>query len=172
MLPPELGRVTVVVALIHDGVERRVELTVQKLIGEVVFLNKALNALEFNDVFVRRHADDKPAGECGLDQNADLVDVAHEILIDGPDARTPVGGEDDEALAPEQLQRLADRICGRAMPLGEFGYDQTFVGLEAAFDDVVADGFIDGRPLRRGASRVDAHGRLGLKIRHRPLTLR
>ncbi len=29
MLPPELGRVTVVVALVHDGVERRVEFTMR-----------------------------------------------------------------------------------------------------------------------------------------------
>ena len=120
MLPPELGRVTVVVALVHDGVERRVELTMPKLIGEVVFLDEALNALEFEDVLVRRHADE-PAGKRGLDQNADLVDVADEILVDRPDARPAVGGEDDEALAPEQLQRLADRIGGRAMALREFG---------------------------------------------------
>ena len=167
MLPPEFGRVTVIVALIHHGVECRVELTVPKLISEVIFLNKALNALEFNDVFVRRHAD-KPAGKRGLDQNADLVDIAHEILIDRPHTPPTVGGEDDEALSPEQLQRLADWICGRPMPLGEVGDDQTFVGLEAAFDDVVPDELINGRPLRRGASRIDAHGRLGFEIRHRP----
>ena len=115
---------------------------------------------------------DEPAGQRGLDQNADLVDVAHEILVDRPHARTAVGGEDDEALAPEQLQRLADRICGRAMPLGEVGDDQTFVRLKAAFDDVVADELVDGRPSVEAPVASMPDGRLGLEIRHRPLPLR
>ena len=132
-------------------------------IGEVVLLDQALNALEFGDVLVRRHADE-PAGQRGLDQHADLVDVAHEILVDRPDARAAVGREDDEALAAEQLQRLADRIGGGAMPLGEVGDDQTFVGPEAALDDVVADELIDGRALRsRRQSASIPIGGLALK---------
>ena len=48
--------------------------------------------LELGDVLVRRHADE-PAGQGGLDQHADLVDVAHEILVDRPDARAAIGRE-------------------------------------------------------------------------------
>ena len=68
-------------------------------IGEVVFLDEALEALEFGDVFFRRHADE-PARQSRLDQDADLVDVADEILVDRPDARAAVEREDDEAFAP------------------------------------------------------------------------
>ena len=70
--------------------------------------------LEFGDVLVGRHADE-PAGQGRLDQNADLVDVADEILVDRPHARAAVRGEDDEAFAAEELQRLANGVRGGAV---------------------------------------------------------
>ena len=120
MLPPEHGRVPVVVTAVHDRVKRRVQLAVPQRIGEVVFLDQALEALELGDVLFGRHADE-PAGQGRLDQNADLVDVADEVLVDRPHPRAAVQGEGDEAFPPEELERLANRVRGGAVTAREVG---------------------------------------------------
>ena len=95
--------------LIHDGVEGGVELAVLELIGEIVLLDQPLDAFQLGDVLGGRHGHE-PARQGRLDQHTDLVDIADKILIDRPDARAAVGSEDDEPLAPQQLQRLAHRV--------------------------------------------------------------
>ena len=84
---------------------------------------------ELGNVLVGRHADE-PARQGRLDQNADLVDVADEILVDRPDARAAIAVKDDEAFAAQQLQRLANRVGRGAVALGEIGDDQPLIGLE------------------------------------------
>ena len=92
VLPPQLGGVSIVVALVHDGVERRIELAVQQRIGEIVLLDQTLEALQFRDVLAGRHADE-PARQRRLDEHADLGNVADEVLVDGPHARAAVRRE-------------------------------------------------------------------------------
>src|SRR4051794_8767599 len=99
---------------IHDGVERRVELAVLQRGGEVILLDEALETLELNDVLGRGHID-KPTRECRLDQDADFIDVAHEVFVDGAYSRPTVRNEDNEALPSQELQSLADRIGGGAV---------------------------------------------------------
>src|SRR5690606_29238437 len=135
-------------------------------VGEVVFLDETLDALELLDLLERRHADE-PARHSGFDENADLVYVTDEILVDGPHPRAPIGGDDDEALPPQELQRLAYRIGRGAVAAREIGDDQPLVGLEAALDDVLADQLVNGRPGPRGARRIDADRRLCLELVHR-----
>src|SRR6186713_2661936 len=47
MLPPEFGRMAIVVPLVHHGVEGGVELAVPERVGEIVLLDQALDAFEF-----------------------------------------------------------------------------------------------------------------------------
>ena len=50
---------------------------------------------------------DEPARQEGLDHAPDLVDIAHEIGIDGADAGAPVGDELDDPFALQLLKGLA-----------------------------------------------------------------
>ena len=133
------------------------------VIGEVVLLDQALDAFEFGDVLVGRHVDE-PAGQRRLDQDADLVDIADEILVDRPDARAAVGREDDEALAAQQLQRLAHRVGRGAVTLGEVGDHEPLVGCEPPRDDVFADQFIERGALAGGPDGVNPRGWLCFEI--------
>src|SRR5690606_26683486 len=102
------------------------------------------------------------------DQDADLVDVANEILVDGADAGPTIGGDDDEAFAAQELQRFAHRVGGRAVALRELGGDKALVGLEAAADDLVADQLVDRRPLSGRPEMVDSGRRFGPEGAHLP----
>ena len=68
----------------------------------------------------------------GSISDADLVDVADEIVVDRADARAAVRREDHEAFAAQQLQRFAHRIGGGAESLGEIGDHEAFIGLQPA----------------------------------------
>ena len=127
---------------------------------------RRLEALQFRDVVVRRHADE-PARQRRLDEHADLGDVADEVLVDGPHARAAVRRDDDEAFAAQNLQRLAHRVGGGAVAAREVGDDQPLVGLEPALDDVLADEFVNGRAGARSADGIDPGRRLGFEIAHR-----
>ena len=109
-------------------------------IGEVVLFDQALDTLEFGDVLVGRHADE-PSRQGRLDQDADLVDVADEVLVDRPHARAAVGTKMTKPSPRKQLQGLAHGVGRGAVTPGEVGDDQPFVGCEPALDDVVADEF-------------------------------
>jgi hypothetical protein len=104
------------------------------LIDEIIFLDEALEALQFSDVFFGRHAD-KPAGQSRLDQDADLGNVADEILVDRPDPRSAIESEDDEAFTPEELKRLANGVRRGAVTAGKFSCDEALIGLQPALDD-------------------------------------
>ena len=132
-------------------------------IGEIVFLDEALEALEFGDVLFGRHAD-KPAGQSRLDQDADLGNVADEILVDRPDPRSAIEGEDDEAFTPQKLKRLANGVRRGAVTPGKVGCDEALIGLQPALDDGVANEMVDGGAFAGGADGIDPSGRPCLEI--------
>ena len=152
MLPPELGGVAVVVAVVDDLVEAGVELPVQGEVGEVERLDLGLDRLQPLDVGVVDDRDE-PAGQRRLDQHLDLDDVAHEALVDRPDPGAAVGLDHHEALAAQELQRLADRVGRGAVAGGELGDLQPLVRPEAAGDDLVAEPLVDPAGLLEGLRR-------------------
>jgi len=153
----------VVVAPVHDGMKRRIQFAVPQRIGEIVFLDEFLEALELGDVLLGRHAD-KPAGQGRFDQHADLIDVADEILVDRPDPRTAVLRKSDEALAPEKLERLANRVCRGAVTSCKICSDQSLARLQPSLDDVFANELINRGALARGSDGIDPRRRSDLEI--------
>src|SRR3712207_6755696 len=120
---------SIVVSLVDQGMEFRVEITVQNLVSEIVGLYLALDSFEFRDVGLRGHPDE-PTRQGRLDQNADLVDVANKIPIDRPDARAAISSEDDEAFTAQELQHLPNWRRRTTVALGEIGNDEALIGLK------------------------------------------
>ena len=61
-VPPQIGGVTIVVALVHDDVERRSELAVLHRIGEIALLDQTLEAPQFCNILLTRRATAVRAG--------------------------------------------------------------------------------------------------------------
>src|SRR6185295_2064229 len=163
MLPPQRGSVPVVVALVHHRMECRVQFTVPLRIGKIIFLDEVLEAFQFSNVLFGRHAD-KPARQSRLDQDSDLGNVTDEIMINWPDPRSAIEGEDDEAFTPEDLKRLANWVRRGAVTAGKIGCNEALVGLQTAVDNSVTNELVDGGTFAGGADRIDRHGRSRLEI--------
>jgi hypothetical protein len=95
-----------------------------------------------------------------LEEQARLEPLEHALEPDVRDEEPAVDLEDDEPVAREATQRLADRPPGDAEPVGELGLADPGPGLQASVDDPRAQ-LVVGE-LHDGADaegRRLAHGR-------------
>ena len=160
MLPPQLRREVVVVPLVHERVELRIELAVEDRIAEVVGFDIVLDALELGDVRRGRHAD-KPAHHGGLDEHADLVDVANEFLVD------PALGAANEWVLTLPTRRFYSDVANDSLvqaPINDAFFDDGSAGEEitvAAAKEIVAQAKKKRRPRRQKAVPAD---KLGVRL--------
>ena len=81
-LPPQVHGVAVVVPVVHDAVKLLVQIGMpQRCRQSSAASISAWIAFQPRDVVIGADADE-PAGQIGLDQRLDLIDVAHESLVD------------------------------------------------------------------------------------------
>lgn len=87
---PEIDGVAIIVPVIHQSMKLKIEVGMLRLIREALFFDLLLQIFQTLDPGLGGDVHEA-AGQGRFDQHFYLTDILHEIFVDRPDARTPIG---------------------------------------------------------------------------------
>ena len=106
--------------------------------GVVGFFNRGEGSIEAGDLRVTGLFGEKAGGE-PFEDGANSVDVTSFFDREGPDYRSFIGDDRDEALGFELPEGFADDGAGNTHHGDQFALDEAFTRIEAAGDDGLAE---------------------------------
>lgn len=136
MTLPDRQRLLIEVSIIHNAVESVIQ-PIQLDLILWSFFYAQLDLLHGCQVFIRRLFHEK-AGKIGLDEGANIEDIANEGLVQSPHPGAAIAVNNDEALPAELMQRLTDGVGTDLVSAGKIVSLQPRSFGKNAVDDVLA----------------------------------